>query len=482
MKNLYRIILLLLIAVNFYSCDDFLDEVPRGYSIPSKYEDFALLLNPPSIGQLWEIGFTQFLTDDNEKSNDPSLPVGVTFAYDGDYVKNYYYFNSGPTYPQGFNDIFYDKSYAQIYTYNVVINNIGNVDNASEDEINVVKAEALFGRAFNYFKLVQTYGKAYDPATADTDYGVPIILEEDINATYIRNSVQDVYDLVIADLTEAAPLLKLNTSNLFHPSRVSGYLLLSKVYLWMGKYDKALEYANIAFENKSFFTLEDLTKYYTVDGGWYERIVDSRTEQPMLDIQHITENMYIKTSMVDFSLGTLVSDDLMATYDTNLPNGSIDKRRDLYFATDSATVYSQEFFPGKTMYIACQQRNAGMMLSELYLILAEAEARVGSKAKALEYLNLLRDFRITDNVDLTASTNQEALKMILDERRREFSFNADFRYQDLKRLNREPAFAKAVVHVIDGETYTLPPNDPRYILPLPNSVINFNPTIPQYER
>ncbi|GAA3650905.1 RagB/SusD family nutrient uptake outer membrane protein [Flavivirga jejuensis] len=485
MKHIYRILFALIAIITFNSCDDYLDIEPKGYTIPETYNDYALLLNESSLSTMDEMGYTILLTDDAEKTTDPNYPSSSILANLDEKNLNYYYFNSGSTFPEGQNDGYYVQAYSQIYTYNVVVNNIMDVTDATEEKKSATKAEAMFSRAFNYFKLVNFYGKAYDPDTASTDYGVPIILDEDINAEYVRNSVEEVYDFIINDLIEAIPLLEEYTLNIFHPTQMTGNLLLSKVYLFKGDFDNALKYANLALEDKaaSPFELQDLTQYYTVKAGWFSRLIDSRTGEPMLDPIDIAENMYLKTSLYYFNQ-TLASQDLMDTYTVNLPTGATDKREDLYFATDElwtseTRVYE---FPGATMYYAVNQRNSGMILSELYLILAEAEARVGSKDKAMEYLDYLRNYRIVGNVPLVAATNEEALKIVLDERRREFSFNADFRFQDLKRLNTEPAFAKTVTHTVDGVDYTLPPNDPRYILPLPHSVVEYNPDIDVYER
>lgn len=46
--------------------------------------------------------------------------------------------------------------------------------------------------------------------------------------------------------------------------------------------------------------------------------------------------------------------------------------------------------------------NMAMSTPEMYLIAAECEARIGSKDKAMEYINTLRDSRIIDNVPLVA--------------------------------------------------------------------------------
>lgn len=119
---------------------------------------------------------------------------------------------------------------------------------------------------------------------------------------------------------------------------------------------------------------------------------------------------------------------------------------------------------------------------EIYLIAAECEARLGNKEKAISYINKLRDHRIIDNTPLTVESDEEALRKVLDERRREMVFQGCTRLIDLKRLNREPRFAKTIIHEADGVKYTLAPGDPKYILPIPPSVLRFNPNMIQNKR
>lgn len=52
----------------------------------------------------------------------------------------------------------------------------------------------------------------------------------------------------------------------------------------------------------------------------------------------------------------------------------------------------------------------------------------------------------------------------------------------MKRLNYEDKFKKTVTHTADGETFTLAPNDNRYIFPINQMILNYNPGMPQYER
>ena len=81
-------------------------------------------------------------------------------------------------------------------------------------------------------------------------------------------------------------------------------------------------------------------------------------------------------------------------------------------------------------------------------------------------------------MDVTERDPDKLLQLILDERRRELMFKS-MRWFDLKRLNKEPRFAKIITHVLQGVTYTLEPNSPHYVIPFPLKAINANPSIEQ---
>lgn len=195
-------------------------------------------------------------------------------------------------------------------------------------------------------------------------------------------------------------------------------------------------------------------------------------------------NIYIKLPSNDHSSYVFASKDLMETFKRDLPDGAIDKRNELFYAKDRANTHAEMVFPGYTMYIAHVMPNMGITTQELYLTLAECEARVpsGSAQKAMEYLDVLRNMRIVNNKPLVAKDKKDALRIALDERRREMAFWGSNRLIDIKRLNLEKDFAKTVIHNLDGVKYELPANDIRYVMPLPYSVRDFNPNIEQYKR
>ena len=77
---------------------------------------------------------------------------------------------------------------------------------------------------------------------------------------------------------------------------------------------------------------------------------------------------------------------------------------------------------------------AGPSVPEMILTQAEAMARRGNYQQAMSVLNTLRSKRIRKEVDfeLTADSQQEAILLILEERRREMPFT--MRWQDIRRL------------------------------------------------
>ena len=118
--------------------------------------------------------------------------------------------------------------------------------------------------------------------------------------------------------------------------------------------------------------------------------------------------------------------------------------------------------------------NTAVNTPELFLIAAECEARVGNLQRAMALVNKLRDHRIKENAHVSLADKDSVLSFVLEERRRELAFNGFLRLIDLKRLNLDPRFATTVQHVGATETWTLPPNDPKYVLPIPQRVMRFN--------
>ncbi len=102
---------------------------------------------------------------------------------------------------------------------------------------------------------------------------------------------------------------------------------------------------------------------------------------------------------------------------------------------------------------------------------AESAARMNDISTALMSLNTLMENRYKKNefTPFEASSPQEALQLILKERRKELIFRG-LRWMDIKRLNKEGA-GISITRAVARNTYTLLPNDPYFALPLPDDII-----------
>ena len=84
---------------------------------------------------------------------------------------------------------------------------------------------------------------AYNTGTASTDLGLPLRLDPDMNIPSVRSSVKQTYDQILKDLHEAINLLPVKQVAATRPSKVTALGYLTRAYLFMGDYEKALAYS-----------------------------------------------------------------------------------------------------------------------------------------------------------------------------------------------------------------------------------------------
>ena len=438
-------------------CNDFLDIKPKGEKIPKTVTDYETLLNYESVQKVSDT-YPTYLTDDVYL---PDVAQGTATpglnSVDQSII-NLYLFKKD-VFGEAQDDGFWFASYNRIYYYNTVIDNIMDAEGPSEQQKHSIRAEALISRALEYLYLVNGYAKHYDVRTADTDPGVPLILDEDISKKdLVRASVKDVYAQIQSDLQAALPNLPAQPKgNAFRASKAAGYGILAKMYLYMGNYAEALKVANAVLEMNN--SLLDLKKYAVV------KVQSSigRTNVPQ-DIDN-PENIYIKFAPYVYGLSSKVfgSDELISLFSED------DMRLQVYFTKNFRNIPTDKY-----VWAPYLRANLAVSSPEIYLIAAECEAREGSVERAMTLINKLRDNRIKNNTDIVATDRNDALQKVLEERRRELTMSGMVRYIDLKRLNQESQFAKTVTHVTGEGTFSLEPNSPLYVLPIPAKVMRFN--------
>jgi hypothetical protein len=155
-----------------------------------------------------------------------------------------------------------------------------------------------------------------------------------------------------------------------------------------------------------------------------------------------------------------------------------DLRRGMFFASNpNGTVYFNGSYEGSSWV----QLFNGIATDEMYLVKAEAAARAGNISLAMETLNQLLRFRwkADEFIPLEAASPQEALALVLRERRKELLFRG-LRWTDLRRLNEE-GYGIGLKRIYNGQEYLLPPGDPRWVMLIPPSVMAIT-DLPQNPR
>lgn len=458
----YFVTLLVGILLVFHSSckkqDEFLATKPdAALATLSSLSDLQLLLLNQGVFNLYEPSI-------GEMSADDIYILSTTWNNLSSLERNIYIW-SKQIYDVGADVQDWSKPYIKVYNANVVLDALPHIAYNSNQQAlyDQVRGTALFFRSYAFNSLMQIFAKPYDAATASTDLGIPLRLSSDLNIKSTRASVQTCYDQIISDLMTALPLLPAQVSNQTQPSQVSANALLARIYLAIRNYPLALKYADA-----SLLLNHTLTDYNTLTTPTSSGVNTSFIKE---DIFHSALTAY---AMFAARTTSYIDPALYATYDDN------DLRKTKLLAIISNMTQNPRFI-GSYDYIG-SNKFSGLATDEIYLIRAECYARADNQAAAMADLNTLLKtrWRTGTFVDYTATSADDALKQILKERRKELLYRG-LRWTDLRRLNKESRFAITISRTINGVTYTLPPNDPRYTLPIPDNEIQLS-GIPQNER
>ena len=468
--------LFMLHASCFISCDSYIDITPKGaVTVDSARQYYELIVNPMRC--YYPTAFS-YLTDDawSKESNilgrESTTFLGINFTFNEQADRTLLSDNN-----------LYENMYAYILRMNLVIDNIDNAEGSQELKT-LAKAEARTVRAFDHFLAVNTYAKAYDPATAQQDGGVCIMDHYDLEATPQKATVAQVYDFIINELEESVGLLQEKPENIYHPNKAYGYGLLAQVYLFHRDWEKAKQAAETSLRLNSALADYNAIK----DAGGVARYKNyNRDNNPeVLSYMWMGSGWTLEEATLYYY--GMISPELKQLFEAN------DLRYSL-FLRDTGTSIVNWFDTGSGAAIwtpaTTSERftymTVGLRTPEVYLTLAEANARMGNIEAAADYVNRLRAKRLsgTNTAISTPATQKEMMDAIILERRKELLFGFH-RFFDLKRLNTEPEYQKTitrqfpVVNISESnpqKTYILRPDSRLYIIPFPRSARDKNPNL-----
>lgn len=501
----YNILLALGLAVAtpvFTACDDFLDKEPSkstNKTITDVSQLDALLATYTALYS--ETSQSFLATDDygltpeiqNVRTSNPSIDDLDNFAFLGTNNRT--------------SRVLWDSEFSKIFRANLVLNNIGSVSGSEAEKANV-EAEAHFLRAWSMFRLAVDYC-LYPSSDNTSELGLPLKATTSFEESVARAPLGETFTFIENDINAALAITKPlaqadGTLENWRGTTASVKAFAARFYLYMGQYDKAAQYADDVL--KEYSTLKDFNDPAEM---YHHQVNDTYTinagtpQEEVITVKYpYTKNQFYGTNGYPDFLGWkemlysralsyaswwfIPSEDLMNTFAQDIKGGNPDN--DLRFAffliKDFGLRYCQKITAGRTPgYCQFYYDNliSGPTVAEMILIKAEKEARAKQTAQAMTQVNTLRKARIATAAyePLTASSPEEALKIVLRERRREMPFT--IRWYDLKRYawNDDPADDVTVVHkfyphtsasVLAGdpvETYTLEPKSRHYALPIP---------------
>jgi len=343
-------------------------------------------------------------------------------------------------------------SYRTINIANTVISNLGVVDAAKKARF---EGEAKLIRAWMHFELVREYAKTYQDGSASANLGVPILTTPTAKITdasfVARNTVEEVYKAVIADLSSAETLLP--AKNGFFATKFTAAALLSRVYLMQGNYDAARQAANRVIASGNYTLTDTFDAAFNNKNNSTEDIFATQAT----DQDFVNElNTFFASASQQGRGDIIINDQHLNSYDVS------DERGNFFY--QSGDVFTAKW--------AVRIANIPLIrLAEMYLTRAEGNIRVGGTSVGATPLSDVNRLRNRAAAKLYSTMD---LPTILKERRFELAFEGH-RIHDIKRN-------KQTIKKVNGNTtLTYAFNSPKLVFPIPLREIDANKNLIQNE-
>ena len=472
---------LLCFLLSFFSCDDFLNQEPdQQISIDEQlstksgilmalngvYRDIEAIQSSVSLVYAdLQGGNLTFTPDGSSKTVSIPSVIEQTYSF-SDFEEDSDY--SG----------YYSEFYSIINQVNLILDRFESYTFLTDADKNQLQAELLAIRAFGHYQISLLYAQNYN-FTADASHlGIvyntaPLLIGVDFP---VRKTMKETYALLKIDLEKA---LSLFTNNSFYAvpdyalfNTITTKALYARIALQMNDWEQAFNLANevittsgIVLTPKEIYISEWEKEEAPISEVILEFSAPRTTESAVSS--SLSEHFKFETTI---NYGNFVaSGDLLNLYTAN------DIRGDLFITENLTTNVSGVEIELPYSFTKKFQDDAGttyIRLSEMYLIRAEANARLNRENEALLDLNMIRERANTSS--LTSTIN--ILEEIFLERRRELAFES-LLFFDLARFNKNLTRNEGCL----ANTCNLSYPSNFFVLPIPSSSIDLNENIQQNE-
>lgn len=433
--------------------------------------------------------------------------VGYSYTY-GDL------YTWGFSYESGYFSSIYANNQSLMNRANYIIDystpeNLRAILDASEDAetdsatIYTVLGEAYFIRAYTLYNLAVAFCADYDASTADNaNSGVSYSLTyhpTSASASYpARATLNETYNQIASDLAQAKQYITADgEAGSAYVTKDVITALEARIALSKDDYATAAQKAVEVINTGNYVLASDAE---TIAAIWQSDLnvesiwqlpVPSTNELPNTTGSHFLQ--YTSTSIPDF----IPSASLLSLYSSN------DYRVPAYFTTGSisttsgstGTVYMVNKYPdhggvwtalGRSETVRYMSEPKVIRIAEMYLIAAEAYARLGNVTEGAQYLNELETARIENYTERSFASADGLMQEIKNERRREMLCEGTYIF-DLKRwgdgFDRDNEVQQMDLCVFPGlsnsTALSRPANTAQFTFPIPKHEIDANPQIVQ---
>ncbi|MEM6360383.1 MAG: RagB/SusD family nutrient uptake outer membrane protein [Bacteroidota bacterium] len=377
---------------------------------------------------------------------------------------------------------YYEGVYGIINQANTILERVDKYDFFSTNEREQLIAELLTFRAFAHYQVAIHYAQNYHFTPDATHNGVVYNLRTVAPGVDFpgRLNVRDTYEQLKQDLDNA--LQRYQDQNILtsipsyaHFNRVNTLAIYARIALQMNDWERARAHANevIVTSGISLTSGQDYISEWESDNQPISEVLLEFL--PPRSIEEDDSEGEISSTVAPFfrftdenNYGEIVaSGDLLDLYDPT------DIRSDMFLEALLPTSVNQIVTNLPYYFTKKFQGDAGAIcirLSEMYLVRAEANARLGSEPEALSDLNILRERAGLASIFQTS----ELLEEIFLERRRELAFEGHLLF-DLIRHEKDVTRDQGCISSQCNLSY---PSD-FFILPIPFSSTGLNENIAQ---
>ncbi|MVM41106.1 RagB/SusD family nutrient uptake outer membrane protein [Spirosoma sp. HMF3257] len=368
-----------------------------------------------------------------------------------------------------------------LYTVSQSSNILNRIDAVNFDQTtkNRIKGEAQFLRAISYFYLVRMFGNV--PIATQTFTSPAQVAAADLTL----KPKEDVYKLILADLTSAETLLPATlTTDKTRASQMTVKALLGKVYLTQQNYDLAATKLKEVIDSKAYSLVAD---YKTLSTNGNTNLAETILEVDYLSGQTLGNNYSSLftpaiTSMAIFPNNSQGSGRIVPTLDLTKVYEAGDARKGISVSDSVLLIGGKKSYSRYGLkFVDFKAVDPGdgsvsftiLRFADVLLMYAEVLNEQGKTTDALPYINQVRQ---RAKLPALSALSQADLRLAIERERRVELLYEGHRWFDLVRTGRAQTVLNA--HYA-SQKLNFSVQDFELLFPIPQAEIDLNPALKQ---